>query len=488
MRVIAIVNQKGGCGKTTSAINIAGVFARLGQPTLLIDLDPQSHCAAGLAIPEQRIDHHIGDAMLTEPSAPLDRPRLVWRVSRGLDLVPSAMKLAGLEAARGGLADKPDRDHRLASVIERLSRSESDDAEAARRYEWVVIDCPPSIGLLTFNALRAATEVLIPVETGYFALKGASKQINTIRTLARRLGGATPYRVLATMHDPTQPLARTILGEIGQRFPGAVAPIVIRHDPKLREAASLGQPVVEYAPDSTGAADYGRLGAWLIDTPPSRHPEAHAMDTALILEPRPRNGTEPERADAHGEATRAAAQPAPAAPIASEDPVLSRAAELAARVRQLIHKSETFQSRQSMDQSVRHDATPVSAEGAEGAPTEPRVESPEPPARRAVRFVCAADRSARVCLSGEFNGWSDTATPMHWNELTRVHEAWVVLPTGRTRYRFVVNGEHRHDADNPERDERTADDVHSVVVVRPDAPGMISASHRAGAADTAYSS
>lgn len=118
MRTIAVINQKGGCGKTTTAINLAGVFASRSLRTLLVDVDPQSHCAAGLAIPEQRIDLDIGDAML-DPGE-FDPSRLLWRVSRNLDLAPSRMKLAGLEAARGGLADRPGNDRALASALGRL--------------------------------------------------------------------------------------------------------------------------------------------------------------------------------------------------------------------------------------------------------------------------------------------------------------------------------------------------------------------------------
>src|SRR6185295_1028065 len=140
VRIISIINQKGGCGKTTSAINLAGITARKGFRTLLVDLDPQSHCAAGLAIPEQRIDLDIGDAMLAAPEQQIDPSRLFWRASRNLDLAPSRMKLAGLESSRGGMADKPDKERRLANVLSRF----------ARNYDICFIDCSPSIGLLTF--------------------------------------------------------------------------------------------------------------------------------------------------------------------------------------------------------------------------------------------------------------------------------------------------------------------------------------------------
>jgi chromosome partitioning protein len=253
VRIISIINQKGGCGKTTSAINLAGILARRGLRTLLVDLDPQSHCAAGLAIPEQRIDLDIGDAMLAEHDEPLDSTRLFWRASRNLDLAPSRMKLAGLEAAHGGLADKPDKERRLASVLARFEQS----------YDACIIDCSPSIGLLTFNALAAATDILIPVETSFFALQGATKQVNTIRSLSKRLGSAAPYWLVATLHDEASALARDLLDELRRRFGRRVAPHVIRRDLTLKEAASFGQPIIEYAAESPGASDYTALADWL---------------------------------------------------------------------------------------------------------------------------------------------------------------------------------------------------------------------------------
>jgi chromosome partitioning protein len=256
MRIISIINQKGGCGKTTSAINLAGITARKGFRTLLVDLDPQSHCAAGLAIPEQRIDLDIGDVMLAAPDQAIDPGRLFWRASRNLDLAPSRMKLAGLESSRGGLADKPDKERRLANVLSRF----------ARNYDICFIDCSPSIGLLTFNALAAATDVLIPVETSFFALQGATKQVSTIKSLSKRLGSQAPYWLVATIHDEASVLACDLLDELRRRFLKRVVPQVIRRDPTLKEAASFGQPVVEYAPSSTGARDYTALAEWLIET------------------------------------------------------------------------------------------------------------------------------------------------------------------------------------------------------------------------------
>ncbi|HBS29240.1 MAG TPA: chromosome partitioning protein ParA, partial [Phycisphaerales bacterium] len=169
--------------------NLAAALARRGRRTLLMDLDPQSHCAVGLAVPEEAIDLQSGDALLHAGRA-IDLSRLVWTVARNLDLIPSTTKLAGVEAARGGLADRDDREARLAVFL----------ASVDSRYDYALIDCPPSIGLLTFNALRAAGEVLIPVETAFFALQGAAKQIATLRAVCRRFGTQAGFRVVATMH------------------------------------------------------------------------------------------------------------------------------------------------------------------------------------------------------------------------------------------------------------------------------------------------
>lgn len=259
LRVIAIINQKGGCGKTTTAISLASVLAKRNFKTLLVDLDPQGHCAAGLAVPESRIEIDIADAMMTPEDKPIDCSRLLWRVARNLDLAPSRMKLAALESPKSPLVSAEDKERRLMRAIERIR-----DASPTG-YDVCLIDCPPSIGLLTYNALAAAKEILIPVETSYFSLQGAARQVATVRSLARRLGMRVRTRLLPTLHDPDSPLARDLLDALRRQFPEYVIPMQVRFDTALKEASSFGQPVDDYAPDSRGALDYRDLGEWMIE-------------------------------------------------------------------------------------------------------------------------------------------------------------------------------------------------------------------------------
>jgi len=239
VRTIAIVNQKGGCGKTTTAINLGACLGRLGRRTLLIDLDPQGHCAAGLGIPEQQIEFDTSDLLL---QANADNPpeQRFWRAAASLDLVPSRVRLAGLEAPGSPFAQQPDREHRLADALRPL----------ADRFDVCLLDCPPSIGLLTFNALVAADLVLVPVETAYFSLQGAARQLKTVRAISRRLDTRIRCSVLPTLHEPGLAVAADLLNELKRQFGKRLMPVVVHRDPALREAASFGRPVCVHAPHS----------------------------------------------------------------------------------------------------------------------------------------------------------------------------------------------------------------------------------------------
>lgn len=527
MRTIAVINQKGGCGKTTSAINLAGLFARRGCRTLLIDMDPQAHCAAGLAIPEQRIDLDIGDAMLWDDRRPLDPARLFWRVGRNFDLAPSRMKLAGLEASRGKLADRPDRELRLRKVIERFAES----------FDVGVIDCSPSIGLLTFNAMAAADAILVPVETSFFSLQGASKQISAVRSLCRRLGLNIPCWLVPTIHEPDSPLAKDLLAELRRRYGRKVAPVAIRRDAALKEAASFGQPVFEYAPSSPGANDYADLAAWIArllgvrflepdDRP--RPLEAAAVSPPTTTRPEPQAevwsqpaspaedlppvitvtaGADAKRAlarrlsqaitaakPATPKSARATRETPPSPPFAPINPIerptthppqapnrggidlalapasaLSAVAlaQLDAPLRPMSRAEDLARRAIALRRRLKGLGTPVSL-------TTTAPESTAPSARRLLGVTSTASGlllvqpltlGRRVCVAGAFNGWSPDSLPMRRNEILGVFELTVDLPQGTHAYRLIVDGRWTHDTFNERSAPNPFGELNSIAVV-----------------------
>jgi chromosome partitioning protein len=279
MRTIAVVNQKGGCGKTTTAINLAAALAARGHRTLLVDMDPQGHCAAGLGVPEERIEGSMLDLLLQDLERGPDPARILWEVANNLFLAPASVSLAALEAPQGPASSLPDRDRRLAKVLLRLRN----------RFEFCFIDCPPTIGLLTFNAIRAADEALVPVETGFFSQRGAERQWSTIHKVSERVGRSIAVRILPTLHNPQRKVARDVFAALRERFGDALVPVCIREHEVLREAVGLGQPVREHAPESDAVADFEALAAWMLEqSPQPERPTVEVDAAAALADPAPR--------------------------------------------------------------------------------------------------------------------------------------------------------------------------------------------------------
>ncbi|GAG39753.1 unnamed protein product, partial [marine sediment metagenome] len=243
MRSIAVINQKGGCGKTTVAINLAACLACGDRRTLLVDMDPQSHCAVGLAVPEDQIERNIYDVLIAGyGQTDLILQQIVWQIGRNLDLAPSGIELAAMEPQ---LAGREQRENCLREVL----------AAQGQGYDYVILDCPPSIGLLTFNALRAADDVIIPVETGYFALHGLSRELETLAVLRQQCQQEVTVHILASMYDVRTKLAREVLAELRKHHKDQMLQTVINFNTKLKEAASFGQPITEYDTTSIGMRD-----------------------------------------------------------------------------------------------------------------------------------------------------------------------------------------------------------------------------------------
>ncbi len=486
MRTLAIVNQKGGCGKTTTCINLAAVYARRGYRTLIVDMDPQSHCAAGLGVPEDRIEYSIADALLNVESAADTDPDWIWEVSGDLHLAPSTMRLAGLEAPQGGLHEQPDKDQRLSRVLALL----------ASRYDRCLIDCPPTLGLLTFNALRAAREVVVPIQTEFFALRGAEKQWTTIERLIERLGRPIICHMLPTLHNPEAKIAIDVLAALRRKFAGQLLPIVVHDDDALREAAAQGQSVLEHATDSTAAADYTALADWLEAHAPAPTVEigaahAHALRSGPSVGAATAASLHAARAGAGGaraaELARRVREISLRPPSDESDPATtSPAAETAPAAEpptddgggdDLRTEAELLSMRLwSLQRGLRGESTP--AADAAPAPTlspggiavrsTPRVTTfGARPTSAGVLFVQPGDVGQRVAIAGEFNNWSEVATPLRFNDLLNVHETVAALPPGRHQYRLIVDGVWRTDEHNPIQAPNAFGEINSVVVVPP---------------------
>ena len=247
MRTIAIVNQKGGCGKTTTTVNLAGCLAVDGARVLVLDLDPQAHSTLALGVNPDEVEENLYE-VLAEPGGADYLQRVILEVEDNLFVAPSGIVLSALEQKLA--AERVEsRTERLSAAIEKLTEP----------YDYLLIDCPPNVGLLTFNALRAADEIIVPLETSPFAINGVQKLLETIGLLAERIGHAPTVRILPTLYDGRTRYARKILTEIREMFKDMCFDSVIRLNVKLREAIIKGKPLIFFAPKANGAVDYAAL-------------------------------------------------------------------------------------------------------------------------------------------------------------------------------------------------------------------------------------
>ncbi len=274
MRVIAIVNQKGGCGKTTTTVNLAAALASDGARILVVDIDPQAHATLALGVDPDQIDENLYE-ILAEPDAADLLQAIIVEVGKNLDLAPSGIVLSALEQK---LASE-----NVATRTERLSAAL--DSLPEDTYEYVLIDCPPNVGVLTFNALRAASEVIIPLETSRFAIHGVEKLLETIALLTERIGHELTVRILTTLYDGRTRFARTTLATIRESFKDMCFDTVIRLNVKLREAAGRGRPIVTFAPKANGSVDHMALAVEVEASAPSQ-PQAALTDSPVQPTPR----------------------------------------------------------------------------------------------------------------------------------------------------------------------------------------------------------
>jgi chromosome partitioning protein len=478
MRTIAIINQKGGCGKTTTSINLAACLARLGQKTLLVDMDPQGHCGVGLAVPEDQIERTIYDTLIEDiDGKPAKISDVVWQIASDFDLAPSNISLSAFEQVFAG---RNGREDRLAKAL----------ASANSTYQWAIIDCPPSVGLITFNALKACDEVVVPVETGYFSLHGLAKMMETLEVMKDRCGRDILIRVLPTLYDTRTKLAREVLSELRAKFRDYLMESTVNFNTKLKEAASFGQPITEYDPGSRGYKDFVNLARELmghrpVDLEPtpvetlSRPAElvqrAKQLAQLANFQFGRTNSQQSLAMPITNPPTNPTPTPAPESkPFTKPEPVrnaatLSRAAEMGLD----LDESPTSGGYISSGGALAVATAPM--------PTlvKPRLDlSIQPTTEQKIEafygvkqigdqvlFAARFEHASKVLIAGDFNNWSPMSTPMINSETPGLWITKLPLFPGRYRYRFIVDGKWMTDPNNTYVESNQFGELNNIVEV-----------------------
>jgi chromosome partitioning protein len=243
-KVIALANQKGGVGKTTTAINLGASLAILDKKVLLIDADPQANATSGTGFDIKKVKTSIYECLIDD----VDPNRIILNSEiKGFDLIPSHIDLVGAEIE---MLNMPEREYMLKNVVEKVRD----------KYDYVLIDCSPSLGLITVNALTAADSVIIPVQCEYFALEGLGKLLNTINIIQKGLNKELEIEgFLLTMYDARLRLSNQVVEEVQKHFQQMVFETIVQRNIRLSEAPSFGKPAILYDADSKGAVNYLNL-------------------------------------------------------------------------------------------------------------------------------------------------------------------------------------------------------------------------------------
>lgn len=249
-KVIAVVNQKGGVGKTTTAINLAAFLAEMGKFVLMVDMDPQGNATSGLGLQKEDVEAGLYEALSREKRM----HDIIHNTSHeGLRVAPATANLAGASIE---LVDVEQREHQLHQLLE----------EVKNAYDYIVIDCPPSLGLLTINSLVAADEILIPVQAEYYALEGLGQLLQTIELIREHLKPElSVLGAVLTMYDKRTKLSEDVMAELYKYFPNNIFRSVIPRTVRLAEAPSFGKSILQYEPSGKGAKAYEKLAREILD-------------------------------------------------------------------------------------------------------------------------------------------------------------------------------------------------------------------------------
>lgn len=401
MKIISIANQKGGCGKTTTAINLASTLGVSGRKVLLIDLDPQAHATLGLNVDDQNSLYNCISKLTPHKLKIKD---IIKKVDTNFDIVPSNVLVGTLEQE---LADEIGRELKLLEIVDQIKSL----------YDYILIDCPPSLGFLTVNAIRTSDDIIIPVETSRFSMQGVDHLMDIANLIRERLNHPVRARVLITMFDSRLRHSFTMLGKMRQKFDGFLLNTIVHVNVKLKEAAVMGEAVIKYDKYCRGAKDYQGLARELLmeDRQAAPAPAAHQPKTKVEKAVAPRL-----EVAAAAAAAQTASNPFEAATKAPYEP--------SERMQELVQK-----------------------------------ESGEFLA--ATAFVLNAPQAKSVYVTGSFNDWTlDESCRM--SNSGGVWSLQVNLKPGTYRYQFIVDGKWQEDPANVSTERNSFGDINSLIEVK----------------------
>lgn len=399
MKIISISNQKGGCAKTTTAINLSGAFASLGKKVLVIDLDPQAHATFGLGMANHAVDVSIYNVLTENPAKRRTVYDCIVGIMQNLDLMPSNILLSTLEQE---LKDREDAVSKLYNVLSSNKLS----------YDYIIIDCPPSLGFLTFNALRAADNVIVPIDMSAFSLMGVGKLLGMLELINLKIGHAPRVKALATIFDKRTKYSQTMLNEIKIFFKDQMLETVIRTNVAVKRAAIAGVPVTKLDKDSNGAQDHIALAREMLQLDGDTAFEEVMADVEKAFEKTISSIPSGEAVFLQG-----------GRKIPSSDSPTPRAVE----------------------NRLKEMALVPQAAGKEAA----GAQAPNPNERV---FSLNMPNAKEVYLVGDFNNWKIS----NETKLIRLSdgkwESKVTLSPGKYHYKFVADGQWLIDSGNPEKE------------------------------------
>ncbi|MBN2453337.1 MAG: AAA family ATPase [Candidatus Omnitrophica bacterium] len=417
MKKIAVANQKGGCGKTTTTINLAGALADAGKRTLIIDLDPQAHASFGLNASSQSMDRSIYNVLTDNPDKNRPINDCIVKVAQNIDIVPANILLSTLEQE---LKDKEDAVSKLNLAL----------AMGQLEYDYVLVDCPPSLGFLTFNALRAADHVIVPIDMSAFSLMGVGKLLGMIELIKIKINHAPRVSALATLYDKRTKYSQVIYDEIKTFFKAQMLTAIIRMSVDLKKAAAKGVCVTQLNKDSIGAKDYTALGQEIL-----RLDGAEEFEKAL-------NDTAPMTVTI-------------STPTAENAPT---------------ERVDVVALPQALETAIRESA-PSTHHQAINSPRNVIIDEPVAPAQEAssgfkeILFNIDAPNAKEIHIVGDFNNWQ----PGENSRLSRLEggrwEKKLGLNPGRHKYKFVIDGEWVSDSNNKEQEQNSFGTFDSVIIL-----------------------